>query len=127
MIINTLYKIDSIIDGNKYIPPSEIYNNGYSIELRWKNKNNELHNENGPAIVKYYQNGNLLNKQWLINDKFHNENGPAVIGYHENGNVKYKSWYVNDKLHNDSPAIVWYNENGNVSYQEYWKNGKQIK
>ena len=96
MIINTLYKIDTIIDGIKYNPPSKINNDGYTIELIWKNENNKYHNENGPAVIVYDLNGNIEYKSWWINDKWHNENGPARIGYDGQGSAKGKGHtYVN--------------------------------
>ena len=128
MIINTFYKIDTIIDGIKYNPPSQINNDGYTIELIWKNENNKWHNENGPAVIVYDANGNIQYKEWCINNERHNENGPAYISYYENGNVAYKSWYINGKRHNDNgPAIIVYNEDGNTTRQEYWKNGIRVK
>ena len=128
MIISTLYKIDSIIDGIKYNPPSKINNDGYTIELIWKNENGHFHNENGPARISYNQNGNVRYKEWWINDKLHNENGHAFIEYYPNGNVAYKSWYINGEHHNENgPAIIVYDEDGNITRQEYWENGIRIK
>ena len=128
MIINTLYKTDTLIDGIKYNPPSEINNYEYAIVLQWKNENGKLHNENGPAVIGYNENGNISYKLWYINGKLHNDNGPARIAYYKNGNVKYKEWYVNDKCHNDNgPAYIRYYKNGNITEQQYWKNGIRIK
>ena len=100
MIINTLYKTDTIIDGIKYNPPSQINNDGYTIELQWKNENGEYHNENGPDYIQYDQNGNVLYKAWWINGERHNDNGPAYIEY---------------------------DQSGNIIKQEYWENGIRIK
>ena len=128
MIINTFYKTDTIIDGIKYNPPSEIDNDGYSIELIWKNENGEHHNENGPAVIQYDQNGNVSYKEWYVNGEHHNKNGPARIAYYENGNVKYKSWYINGQCHNENgPAYIEYDQSGNIIKQEYWENGIRIK
>ena len=128
MIINTLYKTDTLIDGIKYNPPSKINNYGYAIVLTWKNENGQLHNENGPAVIGYNENGNVSYKSWYINGKYHNENGPAVIRYYENGNVECKNWCVNGKYHNENgPAFIAYDENGNITKQQYWENGIKIK
>ena len=128
MIINTLYKTDTIIDGIKYNPPSQINNYRNVIELMWKKENGKCHNENGPAFIEYYPNGNVEYKSWYINGKEHNENGPAIIEYYPNGNVKHKSWFINDEYHNDNgPAIIGYDEDGNIIRQEYWENGTRIK
>ena len=67
MIINTLYKTDTLIDGIKYNPPSQIINTLYSIESIWKNENGRLHNENGPAVIGYDQNGNIIKQKYWKN------------------------------------------------------------
>ena len=128
MIINTLYKTDTLIDGIKYNPPSKINNYGYAIVLTWKNENGHFHNENGPARISYNQNGNVKYKSWYINGQCHNENGPAFIEYYPNGNVEYKSWFINGKRHNENgPAYIEYDQSGNIIKQEYWENGIRIK
>ena len=128
MILNTLYKTDTIIDGIKYNLPSQTINNGYIIQLIWKNENDKNHNDNGPAFIQYYSNGNIQYKEWCINNERHNENGPAFIAYYENGNIQYKEWCINGKLHNENgPAVIRYYSNGNIGKQEYWKNGRKIK
>ena len=67
MIINTLYKTDTIIDGIKYNPPSKINNDGYTIELICKNENGHFHNENGPAIIVYDEDGNITRQEYWEN------------------------------------------------------------
>ena len=65
--------------------------------LRWKNKDGELHRDNGPAIIR--SNGT---QQWFKNDKRHREGGPAEINV--NGD---KLWYINGHLHReDGPALI---------------------
>ncbi|MAG26507.1 hypothetical protein CMI47_13250 [Candidatus Pacearchaeota archaeon] len=49
--------------------------------------NDELHREDGPAIV--CANGD---KYWYLNDELHREDGPAILC--QNGT---KLWYLNDK------------------------------
>jgi len=64
--------------------------------IRYYNKNDELHREDGPAVIT-----NNGGKFWFINDKRHREDGPAMIL--SNGE---KRWYQNDKFHRlDGPAI----------------------
>lgn len=76
----------------------------------YRNDENKLHCENGPAVE--YCTGN---KSWYVNGKRHRLDGPAIE--HENG----ESWYVNGKRHRvDGPAVV---HNGN-GYESWWLNGK---
>jgi hypothetical protein len=80
--------------------------------IRWYNEKNQLHREDGPAII--YADGD---KEWFINDKLHREDGPAII--YADGD---KFWYLNDKLHRKAgPAVVW--SNGD---KEWWLNGKEL-
>lgn len=49
--------------------------------------NDELHNEDGPAIIK--PDGT---KAWCLHGKFHREDGPAIIDLDG-----YKSWFLNNR------------------------------
>ena len=82
-------------------------------DKEWRNKDDELHRLDGPAIE--FANGG---KQWYQNGKLHRNDGPAVE--YANGD---KWWYQNGKLHRlDGPAVEW--KSGN----KYWyQNGKLIK
>jgi hypothetical protein len=51
----------------------------------WRNSDNKLHREDGPAIE--YSSGA---KEWWINGKYHREDGPA----YESSNG-YKEWWIN--------------------------------
>jgi len=64
--------------------------------IRYYNKNDELHREDGPAVIT-----NNGGKFWFINDKRHRNDGPAV----ELSNGE-KLWYKNGELHReDGPAM----------------------
>jgi hypothetical protein len=93
--------------------------------IEYYNSNNQLHNENGPAIITP---GNA--KSWYINGVIHRLEGPAYIetkGIYE--------WYKNGKLHReDGPAIRFYNLEKSyylegIQYQEkdYYEIIKNIK
>jgi antitoxin component YwqK of YwqJK toxin-antitoxin module len=75
----------------------------------------------------FYPNGNVEFQEWYLNGKIHNEEGPAYIRYHENGKVEYQEWWVNGKLHNEEgPAYIEYYEDGKVSYQSWYINDKLL-
>ena len=79
--------------------------------IRWYH-NNQLHNENGPAII--YADGTQV---WYINGKRHNENGPAII-FADGA----QSWWINGNLHNETgPAIACADGS-----KQWWINGKQL-
>jgi len=73
-----------------------------------------------PIQTEMYSN-NYMRQRWMIGDKLHRENGPAVIRYYNNGLVNYKRWYKDHKLHRlDGPAIVKYDESGKIKYQGWY-------
>jgi hypothetical protein len=101
--------------------------------ITYRNENNELHREDGPAVE--YRNGD---KCWWLNGKLHREDGPAIQC--ASGR---KEWYLNGKLHRiGGPAIEWNRDagwfiNGKLHHEngpaiihsngdkEYWLNGKR--
>jgi len=55
------------------------------------------HNNKGPAILIYHENGAIRIKYHYINNRRHNTKGPAIIEYSENGYIECLSYYLNDK------------------------------
>jgi antitoxin component YwqK of YwqJK toxin-antitoxin module len=70
-----------------------------------------LHREGDlPAVIKYYDNGNVKLEQWYCYNELHRgshniedwygrdrsrvNNLPAVIEYYQNGNIKSREWYI---------------------------------
>lgn len=43
----------------------------------------------------YYPNGYISYERYLLNDKNHNENGPAIIAYTEEGFEWISAYYLN--------------------------------
>jgi antitoxin component YwqK of YwqJK toxin-antitoxin module len=95
------------------------------IEEEWLDKDGEFHREDGPAYIRYNENGNIKYKSYFSNNKLHREDGPASIQYYENGNIQCEYYYLNGKIHKeDGPAYTVYYENGNIKYEAYYLNGK---
>jgi hypothetical protein len=46
---------------------------------------------------EFYPNGKVRSQVWRLNGKLHNEEGPACIRYNENGKVYYQEWCINGK------------------------------
>lgn len=113
LIIN--YCVQSVMFGDNEL--SFPYN-GYKFtdkeKVRYYNRNDKLHREDGPAIE--YK--NKTEYYWYHNGLRHRENGPAVE--YTNGD---KFWYRNGNLHRiDGPAIEWANGN-----EEWYIEGKKIE
>ena len=135
-------KIETLVDGNiimSYVITtySEYVDNGYSgyvvTKLEHLNSERQLHNEDGPAIIEYYENGKISSEKWYRNGKMHRDGDlPASVGYFTNGNISSEKWYQNDKLHRSSeggdlPALVEYYEDGTVKSAHWRQNGKQYR
>jgi antitoxin component YwqK of YwqJK toxin-antitoxin module len=90
--------------------------------------NGHLNSEDDkPAFISYYANGNKRNETWRLNGQLHREDDrPAYIHYYPNGNKQLETWYVNDHRHRegDKPAKIHYHGNGNKQYEELWVNDK---
>jgi hypothetical protein len=56
------------------------------------------HRIDGPAVVKYYGNGNIEYEVWYDYGNLHRVDGPAYITYCQNGNIFRKIWYENGYL-----------------------------
>jgi antitoxin component YwqK of YwqJK toxin-antitoxin module len=96
----------------------------------WRNNDNQLHRDNEkPAKIWYFENGNVYREEYWINDILHRDNDkPAIVWYFTNGNIQMEEFLVNNKVHRDNnkPAVVRYFENGDVDIEEYWVNGVKI-
>ena len=73
--------------------------NGNINSREYRNNNTQLHNEQGPALERWYENGQLQCQSYFINGQRHNEQGPA-----------FELWYKNGKL----------------CLQEYWIEGNKV-
>jgi hypothetical protein len=91
----------------------------------------ELHRDNDlPAKISYYWNGNVKYEEWLVNgvnQRLNRENDlPASIWYYPNGSVQIERWYNNGKGHrdNDLPVEIYYYKNKSVKRERWYVNGK---
>ena len=105
----------------------ELWPNGNIKSREYFNDNGQLHNEQGPAVVSWYKNGQLCYQEYYINDQLHNEQGPAVKVWYENGKLEWQEYYINDQQHNEQgPALERWYENGQLWVQEYWIEGNKV-
>jgi antitoxin component YwqK of YwqJK toxin-antitoxin module len=45
----------------------------------------------------YYSNGSVASRVYYFNNKWHKEDGPAYVSYDRNGDIVYKEYWLNDK------------------------------
>ena len=80
-----------------------------------RNRSKILHREDGPAIIRYRQDGSIVFEGYYIEGELHREDGPADIDYYEDGSIKYEAYYIEGKRlsklgflnyrHNKTPFI----------------------
>jgi hypothetical protein len=59
--------------------------------------------------------------------QYHNEAGPAIRSWHENGLPEYESYFLNGKRHNAAgPAVWWLQKNGQRRCESYFLNDRQL-
>jgi antitoxin component YwqK of YwqJK toxin-antitoxin module len=95
------------------------------LKEEWFDKNSDYHREDGPAYIRYNENGNIKYEAYYLNGKGYRKNGPATIRYYENGKIEFEGYYLNGKEHReDGPAETWYYANGNIQSEKYYLNEK---
>ncbi len=81
-------------------------------EVRWQDEHDELHRDDGPAVIR--TDGAQL---WYQHGKWHRDDGPAII--EPDGT---RAWYQHGKLHrDDGPAAIF-----SDGTQEWYWLGKWI-
>ena len=88
------------------------------------NNNYILHSEDGPALIRYNKDYDVLYEAWYINGQKHRYGGgPAVIMYRDDGSVSDMEWYDHGKLHRyDGPAVI---SNGLYVYEHWYLFGEK--
>lgn len=66
-----------------------------------------LHNMHGPAITTFHTTGVIRSQAWLIHDNYHREDGPAIIEYDLDRNIISTSWYLQDRMITPKPYDTW--------------------
>ena len=85
--------------------------------------NEKLHRNDGPALIKFYENG-VNERAYYYNGKLHRNNDPAKIVTRVNGNILKEAYYFNGKIHrNNGPAVVWYHKDVSIKKENYFFNG----
>lgn len=124
--------------------------NGHISQHCYFNDDNGYHNENGPAIIKYFDNSLKSDEYYYLNDKLHYDsqgrtqisyyksgviaketyyNGAYIykkIVYHKNSSIAEIGTYDEDgRLHcNNGPALIIMDENSNMTHTRFAKNGR---
>jgi antitoxin component YwqK of YwqJK toxin-antitoxin module len=74
------------------------YLNGSRWEDAWYDSDDNEHKTDGPAIIRYYENGLIKTEIWLQKGVRTRTLGPAYTTYYQNGHKKLEMWYLNGRL-----------------------------
>jgi len=93
--------------------------------------NGELHNENGPACIKYIKKTKrILWEMYYINGKLHRVDKPARLTYAHDGTITHEVWYKNDEFHRLNGAAIIektiVKKTIEKTTKEWYVNGKRI-
>lgn len=99
------------------------YDNNGDVKYEYYFQYGKKHNENGPAYI--HRHDKIIRyEKWIINDKTHRLNKPAVLYYYDNGQLKFETYYEDGKCHRvNGPALIIYNKDGSVKSQNYFYHG----
>lgn len=105
----------------------------------WRNeRTKDIHtNDDRPAVINYYNNGNIFQKRWYKNNVLHRQNPdlPALIHYNYKNNQKvFQCYYQNGNYgrhsflsSTDKPHCIFYDNKGNPTKYIYYENGEIVK
>ncbi len=106
--------------------------NRLSREVQHFDKN--IHSDSGPADVRYDENGNISEVNYIVNGKLHRVDGPAKVSYFPKKNRAGKSiiqremYFVNGEPHNTKgPAVKIFDESGKLIKARYCLNGDTFR
>ena len=95
------------------------------LKETYKKPNGLLHREDGPAVIVYYENGNIKSEEYYIDGERHREDGPTQISYYSDGLISEVSYFLNGIRHRDqAPAIQTFYNNGKKSSELYYINNR---
>ena len=104
----------------------EHYENGQIQSIKSINEEGQYHNPNGPAIQRWFENGQEECREYWIDGKYHDPHGPTYQEWYKNGQEKCREYRVEGRLHNsEGPALQIWHENGQEKCREYWFNGER--
>jgi len=83
-----------------------------------------LHNDKGPAVMKYNKKCKLILEEYYICGKLSRLFAPARIKHKSDGEVKISYYYKGLKHNKFGPAVIVIDKDGNKKSETYYFNGK---
>lgn len=96
----------------------------------WKNQDDKMHRENGPAVI-YYQNDSIINKEWFLNNKNYSgfDNKPSCLEFYDDYMLKKIMWTNKDGFFHAfaHPAYLYYDRENNINKLMWYTNGNPTR
>jgi len=100
------------------------YANGNLHSVTFRNLRSEIHRDDGPAWIEYFENGLIKREKYYVNGVLSRDGGlPAWLDYSYKGHLIEKICYLNGKI-TDGLSKVSYYEDGSVSSEFNYENGE---
>ena len=80
----------------KFITYSE--DHSHILVIHYRLPNYDLHKEDGPAYIHFYNTGQLCSVGYYRNGDLHKEDGPAAISYSKSGDVDCTMYAISGKI-----------------------------
>ena len=102
---------------------AEYIENGFIFDIV-KVKDGQLHCDDGPACVKYFdsdENNGIMIESWYLNGlpSRNDFDKPTRITYYETGEIQSEMWFNGTHRLNGSAHII-YHKNGKIQKREWW-------
>lgn len=77
---------------------------------------------------KIYDHKSCKTEYYYLNFQYHRTDGPAIITYYESGQISHEYYYLNGQRHRiDGPAYIEYDESGKIKNERHYINGNCCK
>lgn len=76
-----------------------------------------------PAIVEYHMGDKtkISGLGWCEKSRYHRLDGPAIIRYYLDGQIRVEIWAQNNMRHRlEDPAIIHYTNQGAIEERQFW-------
>lgn len=117
--VKNLLKINKPIKVERSV---KVNSDGSSTVSFVNSKKNELHREDGPALVKYDSENNLQYEYYFKHGEKHRDDDlPAVIHYGKNGKIRVKEYYKDGYPNREGkPFKIEYDSRGQLSSTSHY-------
>jgi len=75
--------------------------------IRLTNGKYNLHREDGPAYINYYDDASIFYEQFFKNGHYHRLDGPAATRYFPDGSIEYERFWIDGEFIGTGEQGFW--------------------